>query len=111
MTRNLTRMATVAGLLFAGAALADLPRLPPALQLPQGADSPGVVKFDHGTHVDAAKPACTTCHPGEFSILGRSAEKKAKAVTHERMEKGESCGACHGKQAFNFEDCTMCHAQ
>jgi c(7)-type cytochrome triheme protein len=27
------------------------------------------------------------------------------------MEKGQSCGACHGKQAFGFDDCEMCHAQ
>ena len=39
-----------------------------------------------------------------------SATKRVKAVTHAAMEKGESCGACHGKQAFNFDDCTMCHA-
>jgi c(7)-type cytochrome triheme protein len=112
MIRNAFRTAALAGLLFAGAALAtDLPRLPPPVQLPVGGESPGAVKFDHSTHVDAASPRCTGCHPGEFSILGRSTEQKPKAVTHARMEKGEACGACHGKQAFNFEDCTMCHAQ
>jgi c(7)-type cytochrome triheme protein len=101
-----------AGLLWAGAALAgDLPRLPQPVVLQQGTDSPGVVKFDHATHVDSAKPSCTGCHPGQFGILGRSAEQKPKAVTHARMESGEACGACHGKKAFAFEDCTMCHAQ
>ena len=112
MIRNVFRTAALAGLLFAGAALAsDLPRLPVPVQLPTGAESPGAVKFDHSTHVDAARPACTGCHPGQFSILGRSAEQKAKPITHARMEKGEACGACHGKTAFGLEDCTMCHAQ
>jgi c(7)-type cytochrome triheme protein len=101
----------VAGSL-AGTALADtLPRLPRPVLLPQGTDSPGAVKFDHASHVDAAKPRCASCHPALFGILGRSTEKKPKSVTHARMEKGEACGACHGKQAFAFEDCTMCHAQ
>jgi c(7)-type cytochrome triheme protein len=101
----------VASLLLGGAALADdLPRLPAALKLPQTGDSPGVVTFNHDMHVDPSQPACASCHPRLFSILGRSATKRVKVVTHAAMEKGESCGACHGKQAFNFDDCTMCHA-
>jgi len=112
MIRYAFRTAALAGLLLGGTALATgLPRLPPALQLPSGAESPGAVKFDHATHVDSARPSCITCHPGQFSILGRSAEKKQRAITHARMEKGEACGACHGKAAFDFQDCTMCHAQ
>jgi len=102
----------IAALLLGGSALAaDLPRLPHALQLPQSGESPGVVTFNHDMHVDMAKPAaaCVVCHPANFSILGRSATKKVKAVTHDAMKKGEACGACHGKQAFNFDDCTMCH--
>jgi c(7)-type cytochrome triheme protein len=97
---------------FAGAALAaDLPRLPGALKLPQTGDSPGVVTFNHDMHVDSAKPGCVGCHPASFSILGRSSATRGPAVTHEAMEKkGAACGACHGKGAFNFEDCTMCHA-
>jgi c(7)-type cytochrome triheme protein len=100
-----------AALLLGGAALADdLPQLPGALKLPQGAESPGVVTFNHDMHVDTAKPACVSCHPRLFSILGRSATRRPVAITHAAMEKGESCGACHGKAAFDFEDCTMCHA-
>jgi c(7)-type cytochrome triheme protein len=101
---------TLVAVVFAGAALAgDLPRLPVALKLQQSGDSPGVVTFNHDMHVDAAKPDCVQCHPRLFGILGRSATKKVQAVTHATMEKGGSCGSCHGKQAFNFEDCTMCH--
>ena len=103
----------IAALLIGGAALADnMPKLPGALKLPQSGESPGVVTFNHDMHVDTSKAAasCMACHPRLFSILGRSAAKREKVVTHAAMEKGESCGACHGKQAFNFDDCTMCHA-
>jgi c(7)-type cytochrome triheme protein len=96
--------------LLSAPALADLPRLPPALKLAQSGDSPGVVTFNHDMHVETAKPACLACHPVQFGILGRSAAKGRPAVTHAAMEKGQSCGVCHGKTAFAFDDCTMCHA-
>jgi c(7)-type cytochrome triheme protein len=105
---KLIPMLLAAGL--AGAALADgLPKLPPAVKLPQSPDSPGVVTFNHDMHVDAAKPSCVSCHPRAFSILGRSATRRPAAITHAAMEKGQSCGACHGKAAFDLSDCTMCH--
>jgi c(7)-type cytochrome triheme protein len=101
----------LAALVLGGAAFAaDLPRLPGALKLPQTGESPGVVTFNHDMHVDTAKPACVSCHPRLFSILGRTAPRRTSALTHEAMEKGDSCGACHGKAAFDFSDCTMCHA-
>ncbi len=100
----------LAALALAGAAAAkDLPHLPGALKLPQGGDSPGVVTFNHDMHLDSAKPSCVGCHSARFSIMGRSAAAKRPAITHATMEKGAACGACHGKAAFNFEDCTMCH--
>ena len=101
----------LAALALAGTAHAadKLPRLPVALQLPQTGDSPGVVTFNHDMHVDSAKPSCLACHPESFSILGRSATTRRAAVTHKAMEKGAACGGCHGKTAFNFDDCTMCH--
>jgi c(7)-type cytochrome triheme protein len=113
MTRNWKRLFIVAALLVGGAALADgLPSLPHPLALAQGGDSPGKVTFRHDSHVDAAKPGCVSCHPKRFGILGRSmADPKRAPITHAAMEKGEACGACHGKQAFGFDDCTSCHAQ
>ncbi len=111
-TRNLTLLGALAGILLAGTALADgLPNLPPALKLTPSGESPGQVTFNHDSHVDLAKPSCLGCHPRLFGILGRSAGEKAKVITHAAMEKGEACGACHGKKAFGFDDCTMCHAQ
>jgi c(7)-type cytochrome triheme protein len=104
------KLALTAALLAASTALAgDLPRLPVALKLPQSSDSPGVVTFNHDMHVDASKPDCVACHPRLFGILGRSATKRTQVVTHATMEKGAACGACHGKAAFDFEDCSMCH--
>jgi c(7)-type cytochrome triheme protein len=94
---------------LAGAAWAELPRLPAELKLQRGPDSPGQVVFRHDTHVDAAKPNCVTCHPRRFSILGRSAEPGRAALVHSAMEKGQGCGGCHGKAAFGFDDCTTCH--
>jgi c(7)-type cytochrome triheme protein len=102
-------MGAVLGMVLGGTALADLPRLPQELSFPQTGESPGKVKFRHETHVDTAKPTCLACHPTQFSILGRSAEARRETITHAAMEKGQSCGACHGKQAFAFDDCTMCH--
>ncbi len=100
----------LAAVALAGAAAAkDLPHLPAAVKLAQSGDSPGVVTFNHDMHVDSAKPSCVGCHPGKFSILGRSATAKRPAITHATMEKGASCGGCHGKAAFSFDDCTMCH--
>src|SRR5574340_955532 len=111
-------LALTVGVLGWGVAMAGgLPNLPGELKLPAGADSPGQVMFRHDSHVDSAKPACVTCHPRKFGILGRSAERRGPAVTHAAMEKGEACGACHGAKkdgkdvAFGFDDCTMCHAK
>jgi c(7)-type cytochrome triheme protein len=98
-------------LLAGGVALADLPRLPGELALPRSPDSPGLVAFRHESHVDEARPRCTGCHPQRFGILGQAAEARRPAVTHAAMEKGQACGACHGQEAFGFDDCTMCHAR
>ena len=101
----------LAALVLGGTALAaDLPLLPGALKLPQTGESPGVVTFNHDMHVDTGKPGCVSCHPRLFPILGKSTARRTTALTHAAMEKGESCGACHGKAAFDFSDCTMCHA-
>ena len=110
MTARMLASMLAAIALAAGTAAADLPNLPVALKLPQSGESPGVVTFNHDMHIDSSKPACVSCHPSRFGILGRSGGKKRAAITHATMEKGASCGACHGKTAFNFDDCTMCHA-
>ena len=91
---------------FAGAQ--DMPRLPAGVAMTQSGDSPGQVTFKHETHVDAAKPMCTSCHPREFRILKESAPRPR--ITHTEMDKGHYCGSCHnGKKAFALDDCAACH--
>ena len=113
---QLRRILVAAALLLLGAAVvvaADLPRLPKALLVPMGEDSPGQVTFNHDSHVDAAKPSCIGCHPRLFPMLKDPAPKKV-AMTHEKMDQGQHCGACHakGKTAFAFDDgCENCHAE
>jgi c(7)-type cytochrome triheme protein len=115
MTATLHRilmLTAAAALLGAGLALAyDLPRLPGALALKRGDGSPGQVTFRHDSHVDSGKPTCLACHPERFSLLGRTSTEKRPAITHDRMTAGRDCGACHGKEAFGLDDCTMCHAE
>jgi c(7)-type cytochrome triheme protein len=103
----------VFGLAVAATGLgADLPRLPKDIVLPQGKDSPGRVVFSHQTHIDMARPDCTTCHPKLFTIIKERTPTGRDPITHARMEKGRSCGACHnGKAAHGFDDCTSCHRQ
>ena len=86
-----------------------LPRLPGELKLTRSADSPGQVVFDHRTHVDSSKPACTPCHSREFPILRTNVGKRP--ILHANFDKGRQCGVCHdGKKAFKVEnDCTNCH--
>lgn len=109
--RAATKVLVALVVLLSGAAVADLPRLPKDLQLVRGADSPGQVVFRHDSHVDGARPDCVTCHPRRFSILGRSGGEARPAITHADMEKGQACGACHGKAAFGFDECGNCHAE
>lgn len=79
--------------------------------LPRGDGSPGVVTFRHESHVDAARPDCTTCHPRLFSIVKSAAFSAAPAaIRHADMERGRSCGFCHdGKKAHGLDDCETCH--
>ncbi|HUK66343.1 MAG TPA: c(7)-type cytochrome triheme domain-containing protein [Anaeromyxobacteraceae bacterium] len=93
----------------AGAATSKLQRLPKDFAFPQGDGSPGQVTFSHSSHVDEAKPACLTCHPRNFRMLEAGRTQGGEAITHDRMKAGAACGACHGKTAFDFDTCDMCH--
>ena len=106
-------MSGAAVLLASALAAQTLPKLPKAIALPRSADSPGAVTFNHETHVDTAKPACTECHPKLFSILKAGAPAPRVAIRHESMDKGQQCGACHdGKKAFALQDdCAGCHQE
>lgn len=68
--------------------------------------APGPVVFSHATHVPLTDTRCVTCHPAPFSIL-----QPAGRITHEEMNSGQKCGACHnGTKASGVEDnCDHCH--
>lgn len=114
-TRNKRTTWTTTLLVLAAAAwcvsvaAASLPKLPGELAIVRSAESPGQVTFNHSTHVDEAKPACTGCHPREFRILKASAGRAP--IRHAAMEQGQQCGKCHdGKTSFGLtDDCTLCH--
>jgi c(7)-type cytochrome triheme protein len=66
------------------------------------ADPPPAV-FPHWIH--RIRYTCYACHPGP---IGPS----SKPITHEDMNAGQACGACHdGRTAWGigFATCTRCH--
>jgi len=67
------------------------------------------VTFSHASHVDERQPSCLSCHPRTFAILQKGKAVGLEQVKHEAMEKGQACGACHGKQAFGLDACENCH--
>lgn len=81
-------------------------RLPPDRVYEKAKDSPGPVVFSHQTHVAIADNKCTGCHPVPFRML-----RPAARMTHDAMNAGHLCGACHdGKTASDVEEsCDHCH--
>ena len=110
-TAGVCAIALVVTVLVAGIAGAqNLSKLPPDIALPQSGDSPGRVTFSHANHIGfQAKPDCTVCHPKLAPIMKAAKGVKRAPITHAAMLKGQACGACHGKDAHNFDDCTSCH--
>jgi c(7)-type cytochrome triheme protein len=96
--------------LAAALALAAVPaaslRLPPDRVYDRSKDSPGPVVFSHKSHVEIADNKCTGCHPAPFKML-----HPAGRMTHDEMNAGRLCGACHdGKTASGVEEsCEHCH--
>jgi c(7)-type cytochrome triheme protein len=92
------------------AAQTRLLRVPVPYTFAARGDSPGKVTFNHATHVDEAAPSCTACHPQLFKMLKAGATADGMPITHDLMNQGRQCGACHnGTKAFSFDDCTRCH--
>ena len=98
-------LALVPGPLAAGEPSPTL-KLPPAVTYRDAEGSPGPVVFSHETHVPLADTRCVACHPGLFSIL-----RPTRGITHEAMDAGRLCGACHdGSKASGVrESCDHCH--
>ncbi len=101
----------LAALVGGGLAVAQaLPKLPgDGLKLTMGTDSPGQVRFNHSTHVDASKPECTACHPKDHGILG--SRGTPVPILHKNFDARRQCGRCHnGEDAFAVtDDCSFCH--
>lgn len=58
--------------------------------------------FPHSSHVEWS--TCRSCHPGIYRYRGEGTSMAA-------IQKGESCGRCHGKVAFWAVTCERCHPQ
>lgn len=102
---SLLATALGAGSLAAEDASAKL-KLPPDATYSGREASPGPVVFSHTTHVPLADDRCVACHPGLFAIL-----QPTRRITHEEMNAGQKCGACHdGTKASGVRDaCDHCH--
>lgn len=61
------------------------------------------IQYPHKPHTQIL--GCDNCHPNIFKQ-----QAGANPVTMNRIFGGESCGVCHGRVAFPFEDCFRCHS-
>jgi c(7)-type cytochrome triheme protein len=68
-------------------------------------DNAGKVVFSHKKHIQQKQVAnnCKACHDTIYPF------KKKATYTMADMDKGKSCGACHGKSAFPLKQCARCH--
>lgn len=83
-------------------AVADCQKCHPVRQISLKTRDIGAVTFDHKSH--ATRQRCESCH-GQVFKAGPN-----KPVGMAAMEKGESCGVCHNKQAaFGLDKCAACH--
>ncbi len=65
----------------------------------------GTIVFSHRKHLESSKinDNCNLCHGKIYKTKGK------RPVTMAEMEKGKSCGACHGRIAFKLAECGRCH--
>ena len=56
--------------------------------------------FPHSTHLQWM--GCESCHPAVFKY-------RDNEISMAAINKGEYCGACHGKVAFAATNCKRCH--
>ncbi len=65
----------------------------------------GTIIFSHQKHLTnrSINDNCNICHEKIYKSKGK------RPVTMAEMEKGKSCGACHGRIAFPLTACARCH--
>ena len=85
-------------------------KLPADYDFPKGKQSPGAVRFSHGSHVDTRNPSCGPCHNGPFRLTV-AGQPVFGEMTEKRIHEGDLCASCHnGKAAFSVQDdCSACH--
>lgn len=81
---------------------ADEAVLPLDVELVPAAGEMFKAVFSHKSHTEWL--SCPGCHTGIFQMA-----KGTSAITMEKINGGESCGACHGKVAFPATACGRCH--
>jgi len=85
--------------------LAEL-KMPGAIAIKMGPDSPGQCFFSHARHVNSKDPNCSACHAGLFRMLPTTPDITAD-------KKMRNCGVCHdGVKAVGIlqkERCDSCH--
>jgi len=116
-TRGTGEIAAVAlppvhGAMQANGAAREL-KLPAPYTFKRAEESPGIVTFDHSTHVEGDTPDCGTCHQGKFSLL-ESGKPLQGELTYDRIHEGDLCYSCHnGENAFAVDEdgCEMCHKE
>ncbi len=66
----------------------------------------GTIVFSHRKHLEthAINDNCNICHGKIYAAKGK------RPVTMAEMDRGKSCGACHGRIAFPLSACGRCHA-
>ena len=69
---------------------------------PKGLEDDMKVVFSHETHTRLL--GCDSCHPAPYGF-----KAGATPITMAQLDKGESCGMCHGTVAFPVSACGRCH--
>ncbi len=72
------------------------------VELVPAGDEASKAIFPHLVHTQLLQ--CDSCHPALFEM-----EKGATKMSMETIDKGQHCGACHGKVGFPADACGRCH--
>ncbi|MDH4226513.1 MAG: hypothetical protein OEV59_01980 [Deltaproteobacteria bacterium] len=80
----------------------DMPPLDMDVIIKSKTPSVGDVKYPHSIHTYWF--TCDNCHPAIFIPAAGTNNMNMAGIA-----KGEWCGKCHGKVAFELKDCARCH--
>jgi c(7)-type cytochrome triheme protein len=85
---------------------------PGPIDFQKSEDSPGLVTFNHESHVDSDLPNCLNCHQEMFKIRPKQAGAFG-SVNMEKLYENKQCGTCHnGEDTFGIDEgCEYCHQE